>query len=251
MKAISWALSGLLLSYSLAAQEMRVKFAIGEWAPYTSSSGNPNEKVAEQIVVKAFESQGYQVELDYFPWPRSLRLASQDKYDGSFPWMVSDSRQEQFLISVPFFTQKIVFFSHKDVGFTCSNAEDLKKYVIGATQDYQATNHLISLGVKLTIASTEEINFIKLSKKRIDAYPTGLIRGKYLLGKLLDSKEAAQIQISNQSLMGDGIEMHILFSKHNLERSQHLNRVFARGLKQLIDSGEYQLIVFDSNRINE
>lgn len=249
MKAISWVLSGLLLSGSLAAQEMRVKFAIGEWAPYTSSSANSNEKIAELIVVKAFESQGYQVELDYFPWSRSLRLAAQDKYDGSFPWMVSDSRQEKFLISVPFFTQKIVFFSHKDVGFTWNNTEDLKKYIIGATQDYQATNYLINLGVEPNIANAEEINFIKLAKKRIDAYPTGLIRGNYLLGKLFDSKEASQFQVSSQSLMED--EMHILFSKHNLERSQHLNRVFARGLQQLIDSGEYQLIVFDSNRIDE
>ncbi|MBD1567393.1 transporter substrate-binding domain-containing protein [Vibrio sp. SA48] len=249
MKAISWMLSCLLLSCSLAAQEMRVKFAIGEWAPYTSSSANPNEKIAEQIVVKAFESQGYQVELDYFPWPRSLRLAAHDKYDGSFPWMISDSRQDKFLISVPFFTQKIVFFSHKEVGFTWNNTEDLKKYAIGATQDYQATKHLINLGIKPNIVNAEKLNFIKLAKKRIDAYPTGLIRGNYLLGKLFNSKEAAQIQVNSKTLMEE--EMYILFSKHNIKRSQHLNQIFSQGLQQLIDSGEYQLIVFDENRISE
>lgn len=238
----------LLLSTSVAAEDKRVKFAIGEWAPYTSSSQNAREKVAEKVVIRAFETQGYQVELNYFPWPRSLRLAEQSDYDGSFPWMHSDERQEQFIFSEPFFSQKIVFFTFREANFSWNDKQDLLQYKIGGTQDYQATNILYDLGVTPEISNTEEGNFQKLVKNRIDAYPTGLMRGQYLIEKLFDQEEAQLIVVASKPIIED--DMHILFSKANPKRSQHLNKVFSKGLQQLIESGEYHQIVFSDNHIN-
>ncbi|MEZ8102242.1 substrate-binding periplasmic protein [Vibrio bivalvicida] len=248
MKRIIAALCCLLVVLSVNANTKHVRFAVGEWAPFTSSSNNPREKIAEQIVIRAYESQGYNVILGYYPWSRSLRLAKQNQYDGTFPWMSNEEREEAFLFSDAMFTQKLVFFSHVEANFQWQELDDLKRFHIGATQDYQATNLLENAGLKPTIENTEESNFDKLAKHRIDAYPTGLIRGKYLIDKYLSKEEARAIRIGDKTLVEDN--MYIMFSRTNPQRSQELSNVFSKGLKTLIESGEYDSIVFDSIRIS-
>ncbi|OAJ94033.1 substrate-binding periplasmic protein [Vibrio bivalvicida] len=247
MKKIAVALCCVLVGLSANADTKTVRFAIGEWAPYTSSSNNPREKISERIVIRAYESQGYEVILSYYPWSRSLRLAKQGTYDGTFPWMFNSERKQSFYFSDAMFTQKVVFFSHGDASFSWKKLNDLKNFHIGATQDYQATNLLLNAGLKPTIENTEESNFEKLAKHRIDAYPTGLIRGKYLIDKYLSKEEARVIRIGDKPLVEDS--MYIMFTQKDMQRSSTLSEVFSKGLKVLIESGEYQAIVFDSNRI--
>ncbi len=248
MKRIAVTLCSLLLVFSVEADNKIVRFAVGDWAPYTSSSENPREKISERIVIRAYEIQGYEVILSYYPWSRSLRLAKQGTYDGTFPWMFNDEREQSFLYSDAMFSQKVVFFSHKEANFYWQTLSDLTNFHIGATQDYQATHILITAGVEPTIENTEESNFDKLAKHRIDAYPTGLIRGKYLIEKLLSKEEARAISIGDKPLVEDN--MYIIFSRQDIQRSRKLSEVFSRGLKALIESGEYESIIFDSNRIN-
>jgi polar amino acid transport system substrate-binding protein len=225
-----------------------VRFAIGEWAPYTSSTYQ-GVKVAEEVVIRAFATQGYEVKLDYHPWSRSLKLAAQTQYDGSFPWLPNKKRTLKYIYSKPFLRQKIVFFSHKSANFIWSDSTNFDNYVVGGTQDYHATNLLLELGISPIIDSSEESNFNKLAKNRIDLYPAGLSRGKYLINQLLSEEQLETIQVGSKPLIeGD---MHIIFSRANTARSNKLKEVFAIGLRQLIDSGEYQAIVSVNNRINE
>lgn len=248
MKSILIALWCMVIAPNVIAQTKTVRFAIGEWAPYTSSKENPREKIAEQIIIQAFKSQGYDVILSYYPWSRSLRLAKQGKYDGTFPWMFNDERAKDFLYSEELYTQKVVFFSHIDARFHWQNLDDIKRFRIGATQDYQATYLLNNAGIETTIENTELDNFEKLVKQRIDAYPTGLIRGKYLIEHHFNHEQASKIIIGTKPLVED--TMHILFSQQNPQRSEQLNSVFSKGLKHLFSTGEYNQIVFDSNRLN-
>ncbi|MCG9749814.1 transporter substrate-binding domain-containing protein [Vibrio brasiliensis] len=240
--------SALLLSISAHAEEKLVRFAIGEWPPYTSASNRPEQTVTQQIVVEAFVSQGYQVKLDYFPWSRAYKLASEGKYDGSFPWIQNSQRDELFLYSDAIFTQTVVFFYHQDSEFSWRQIKDLNQYIIGGTQDYQTVFFLDQYGIEQTISIDEETSFSKLIKKRIDAYPTGRIRGQYLIDNTLSRDEAKLIQTDPKPLFED--DMHILFPKQNNERSKMLIDVFAKGLEELIDSGRYQEIMIDNNRID-
>ena len=237
----------LLLSFLLQAQDKVVRFAIGEWAPYTSS--DPSERsIAEQVIVRAFATQGYQVQIDYHPWPRSIKLLSTELYDGSFPWAENRQRKESFIYSEPFLKQRVVFFSHTKSNFTWTEEINFQQYVIGATQGYHITNLLFELGIKPVIDADEKNNFIKLAKRRIDAYPAGLSRGKYLIEKELSHEQASQIKVGSKAL-AEGY-LHVIFSKQNLERSNALKQIFNNGLRQLIDNGEYQKLVVESNRVN-
>ncbi|MBG0759952.1 amino acid ABC transporter [Vibrio cidicii] len=235
-------------SASWAIQENKtVRFAIGDWEPYTSRQDNPEFKVAETIVRAAFANQGYQVELDYFPWSRAYKYAESGAYDGSFPWMMTPERQTIFLYSKPFFTQHIVFFYHKSSQFDWHSVEDLKKYRIGATQDYAATTLLQKLGITPDIDNEDGGSIIKLGKQRVDTYPAGLERGQYLIKTLLEPSAAAQIMVHPKALSED--YMHILFTRADLQRSEHLSQVFSKGLKALFDSGEYYQIVDPANQL--
>lgn len=240
-------ISTLIFSSAITAQEKVVRFAIGEWPPYTSSSNDPEQQVAQRVVVKAFESQGYQVQLDYFPWSRSFKLASEGKYDGTFPWIRNSERSQVFLNSEAIFTQTVVFFYHRNVNFSWQQLTDLNHYTIGATQDYQALFYLNQADINQKVSIDEETNFAKLVKRRIDAYPTGTIRGKYLIKKTLSQDEAALVKIDNKPLFED--EMTILFPKHNSARSEKLIGVFSQGMKTLYASGEYQKIMLENSQI--
>ncbi|WP_391087896.1 substrate-binding periplasmic protein [Vibrio sp. NH-UV-68] len=240
-------ISTLIFSTAIIAQDKVVRFAIGEWPPYTSSSNDPEQQVAQRVVVKAFESQGYQVQLDYFPWSRSFKLASEGKYDGTFPWIRNSERSKLFLYSEAVFTQTVVFFYHLEVNFSWQQLTDLNNYTIGATQDYQPLFYLNQAGITQMVSIDEETNFAKLVKRRIDAYPTGAIRGKYLIKNTLSQDEAALIKVDDKPIFED--EMTILFSKQNSARSEMLIDVFSQGMKTLYASGEYQKIMLDNSRV--
>lgn len=236
----------LFTSAATAEADKQVRFAIGEWAPYTSSVGQFN--IAEEVVKRAFTSQGYQVQFDYYPWSRALKLASQTEYDGSFPWFPNEQRKLKYIYSQPFLKQKIVFFSHKDANFTWDESVNFDNYIVGGTQDYNATNLIRELGILPLIDTSEENNFRKLVKRRIDLYPAGLTRGKYLLRQLFTLEQAQSIKVGTRPLIeGD---MHIIFSKKSPERSNQLKDAFAKGFAILIESGEYQQIVAENNRVN-
>ncbi|MEZ8102243.1 substrate-binding periplasmic protein [Vibrio bivalvicida] len=235
----------LLLSTNADAETKTVRFAVGEWAPFTSSSENPNEKISERLVIRAYESQGYKVVLSHYPWPRSLRLAKQGKYDGTFPWMYMPEREGIFLHSEKMFSQKVVFFSNKNVDFQWQTLPDIERFHIGTTQDFAATLVLDKAGIESTLEATELNNFEKLVKNRIDAYPAGLIRGKYLLKKHFTDEQVNRIKIGSKALIEDS--MHILFSTNNKERSDHLSEVFSNGLRHIYASGEYDRIVFGAS----
>jgi polar amino acid transport system substrate-binding protein len=93
-----------------------IRLASGEWKPYQSRS-LPGGGSASKIVTAAFANQGLTVEYSYFPWKRSLKLASQGKFDGTFLWFASDERARNFYISDPVVNIDYLFFFLKESKF--------------------------------------------------------------------------------------------------------------------------------------
>ncbi|MFW7524475.1 substrate-binding periplasmic protein [Vibrio ostreicida] len=223
------------------SDDKSVRFVVGDWEPYTSSQRDPELKVAEVLVREAFATQGYSVSIDYHPWSRAYRYGQTGRYDGTFPWFKNSEREELFIFSSPLFIQKIVFFYHQNSQFNWRNIGDLNQFHIGATQDYEVTRLLKTHGVTLDIANTDQSNFIKLGKERIDAYPASVERGSYMLGTLLSATQLNQIEVHPKPIIERA--MFLMFSRENSERSKHLNAVLHSGINQLIESGEYQNII--------
>ncbi|NOJ22113.1 substrate-binding periplasmic protein [Vibrio coralliilyticus] len=237
-------LISLLISlcvFSAFASDKTVRFAVGDWEPYTSSLSDPELKISETLVRRAFEIRGYAVELEYYPWVRSYQYAIRGEFDGSFPWMKNEDRIKDFIYSEPFFSQRVQFFYHSDILFSWQEAKDLNKYQIGATQGYHATYFMEQLGIDVNINNSEETNFQKIAKGRLDAYPTGVERGLYLIKHYVPEELKPYIKLDSKPLLED--DMFVIFSRFDSERSQLLVSEFNAGLKQLIETGEYKEIM--------
>ncbi|MCG9677585.1 transporter substrate-binding domain-containing protein [Vibrio sp. Isolate24] len=224
-----------------------VKFVVGDWEPYTSSQNNPDHKIAEVLVRAAYQTQGYRVVIDYHPWSRAYRYAQSGQYDGTFPWFRSKQHEPFFVFSSPLFKQKIVFFYHEDSHFDWQKHDDLNQYRIGATQDYEVTRLLQSKDVRVEIANEDQSNFIKLGKHRIDAYPAAIDRGYYMMGTVLPAVQINKLRVHSKPIIEK--EMYVMFAKHNHERNKKLNDVLYMGMRQLIQSGEYQKIISFENQV--
>ncbi|USD33556.1 amino acid ABC transporter [Vibrio coralliilyticus] len=231
----------LLYSFPSFSDDKVVKFAVGDWEPYTSSLSDPELKISETLVRRAFEVRGYTVELEYYPWVRSYQYAIRGKFDGTFPWMKNEDRVKEFIFSEPFFSQRVQFFYHSDTLFSWQEVADLHKYQIGATQGYQATHVMQKLGVKVEINNSEETNFQKMAKGRLDAYPTGVERGLYLIKHYVPKELRQHIKLDTKPLLED--DMFVIFSRFDSERSQVLVKEFNAGLQHLMETGEYSEIM--------
>ncbi|OAJ93823.1 substrate-binding periplasmic protein [Vibrio bivalvicida] len=238
-------LSILLLSFSILcsahANERVVRLVVGDWEPYTSSQNNPNYKISETLVKAAYATQGYEVQIDYHPWTRAYRYAQTDRYDGTFPWFKNSEREELFLFSSPLFVQKIVFFYHMNSRFAWQDIADLNNFRIGATQEYEVTRLMQSNGIELEVSNSDDVNFIKLGKYRIDAYPAGLERGYYMMGNILPAIQINQLKVHPKPIIEN--DMFVMFSKQNIKRSKRLSEALRIGIESLIESGEYQVII--------
>ncbi len=85
-------LSLLLFCMPVPLWAKPVRLATLEWPPYTSQS-LPDGGLTGHIVKRAFAEAGLEVEFDFYPWQRAVRLAADptQPYSGYFPEYLSDT----------------------------------------------------------------------------------------------------------------------------------------------------------------
>jgi len=218
-----------------------VKFAIGEYPPYTSSR-HSNARILEVLVRAAFKLQDIDVEYGYYPWKRSYALAKNGDADGTFPWLKSPARLQDFYIGdQEIYQDQGVYWHLRSTPFDWNTSEDLRKYKFGVTVGYTRTQEFYKkLGIKAETEVTEESNFKKLLAGRIDVYRTSRVVGTYLVDSLFSAK--ARNRFVFHPKVSDDSTFFILFSK-NTDRGERLEREFAIGLEKLKASGRYQKII--------
>jgi len=218
-----------------------IVLAIGEWPPYTSASLNKKDKIAEMIVKEAFNLEGVEVKYEYFPWKRAYVSVLRGDYAGTFPWIKTKEREQQFFLSKePILKNKEVFFHLKSLDFDWNTFDDLKKYSIGGTLGYYQAEFLESKGLKIEFVTREELNFKKLLKKRIDTSTSTLIVGYNIINKLFPPQVSHLFTHHPKPLLT--YSMHMLISKKN-PNGKKLIEVFDRGLKRLKSTGRYSEIL--------
>ena len=228
------------LFVSLSSFGETVKLAIGDWAPYTSSS-DANGKISEKIVEAAFAEEGVTVKLDYFPWARSYKLVVEGKYDGTFPWYSTDQKRKETLYSEqPVIEDKEVFFKLKSSGFKWDTLPDLKTYKVGAIIGYSHVDRFKAASVRFSGVKNEKLNFQKLISKRIDTFPASELVGYYLLKQQFSKQEAAMITHDSKPLSNSG--MYVLFSRTK-SGSKGFYEKFNKGMKAIKENGTLEKIL--------
>ena len=235
-----------------AFAEKTINITTGEWAPWTSKSMK-HEGFTSHVISEAFKLEGYQVNFTFYPWKRVYEAAkSGDRFQASSWWYTSEERATEFYYSEPLLIDSMVFFHLKDNAVhDWSSLDELKDKRIGATAGYTYTPEFWdaakSGSLDIEEASSDELNFKKLLKGRIDIFPTSTIVGQKILIEQFGPGEAEKVTYHPQPLMSS--PGHLLFSR-KLGNGQELVETFNRGLAKLRDSGQYDQFWADLNAGN-
>lgn len=213
-----------------------VTIAVGEWPPYTSQV-NPSAQLAQKVVTAAFLLEGVHVEYRYYPWKRAYVEVMQGHVDATFPWYRSKARSEAFLFNhEPLLHGQEVFFHLKSLDFHWNSFDDLKQYRVGGTLGFFDTSLLEQHGVTVDKVSSEEQNFEKMLRGRLDVYATTREVGYYLIHKLFSPAQAALFTHDPKPL--HEADAFVMFSR-KIPQSEALISTLDRGLRRLKASGRY------------
>lgn len=231
----------LLALVQNATATEKIQITTGEYAPWTSESLK-HGGFTTHVISEAFKLEGYEANFTFYPWKRVYEAAKEGKrYHASSWWYPSEERTKHFYYSEPLLMDSTVFFYTKDNPLSeWKTLEDLRDRRIGATAGYTYTSEFWdaakSKRLDIQEASSDELNFKKLLKGRIDLFPTSDLVGQKLLKENFTLKEAKKVTFNPSPLMS--VPGHLLFSR-KLVNGEELVTVFNRGLAKLRESGRY------------
>lgn len=228
---------------NLPVSAYSLTLSTGEFLPYTSESlkmGGP----LSQIVIAALAKSNHQVELLFTPWKRTYKLAENNRVDGSFPWSVKAERQLHFLYSKPLFIFEHRAFSLS--GTEVNLAKTAAKGSINLCRPQGYTLHglaeeLIATGVAQHFVPPDVENCFEMLKiGRVDIVVVDRLEGIEMIGKLFSNPD--EVKMLDKVI--HKYSNHFIISKQH-PQANALIKDFNKGLDQMMETGEYQTILFD------
>jgi polar amino acid transport system substrate-binding protein len=223
----------LILSFSTPAFSDTVYLTSLTWPPYSGKALN-GQGASVAVAKAAFKAMGHELKVDFFPWSRAVKHASQpdSKYAGYFPEYYYESNE--FSFSNPMGKGPLGLIENKKKPIVWSAVKDLTQYKIGVVQDYVNTaevDALIASGeIKAQTATSDETNIRKVAGGRIDAAVIDTNVFSYLLANSKDLEKAQeQVQI-NAKLLTEK-ELFVAF-KNSTEGKKWL-AIYNEGLKNI------------------
>ncbi|WP_445945165.1 substrate-binding periplasmic protein [Shewanella sp.] len=197
---LNYALIGLMLAFTGSSVNAEtVHLSSLDWAPYSGKS--LADQGASVVVAKAaFKAMGHELVVDFFPWSRAVKLASESgsKYAGYFPEYLYESNE--FTFSASMGQGPLGLVENKSSPITWSQVADLANFKLGVVQDYVNTEELDALiasgSIKPQTVTSDEINVQKVAGGRIDIAVIDANVLSYMLAnnnKLASAKEKVQM----------------------------------------------------------
>ena len=230
-----------LLQNGYAAETIRI--TTGEFSPWASASLIHNG-FTSHVISEAFKLEGYEVEFTFYPWKRAFESArSGEQFHATSYWYPSEERAKDFHYSDPIQVDATVFFHIKDnPPPDWKSLDDLKGRRIGATGGFTYTKEFWdaakSKHLDIEEANSDELNFRKLLKGRIDLFPSNPLVGQKILIEAFEKRAANSVTYHQKPLISP--TGHLLFSKKHA-KAEELVTAFNRGLTRLRQSERYTL----------
>lgn len=231
-----------LLARPLSAETKTVMLASLNWEPYVGEQLPGNGYVYE-IVVEAFKSVGYSVNIQFYPWARAVRTAQSGQADGLFPEYLDELRRPDFVFSDSFPGGPVGFLVRKDSRITFpvdprrNQAKALlgmKQYSFGVVRDYINTKEFdAATFLNKEVVASDEQNIIKLHGQRIQIAFIDKFVAQYLI-KSRHPKFAKNLVFMEPPL--EIKPLYIAFSKTAPDYEQKL-KDFNKGLDNLKRNG--------------
>lgn len=221
-----------------------IRITTGEFAPWTSASLR-HSGFTSHVISEAFKLEGYEVEFTFYPWKRAYESAKDGRnFQATSYWYPSEDRAKDFIYSDPIQTDATVFFHLEgNPPPEWKTLADLKGLRIGATSGFTYTAEFWELGrsgqLDIQEANSDELNFRKLLRGRIDLFPSDPLVGQKILLEAFGKRAASQVTYDPKPMVAP--TGHLLFSR-KAANAEKLAADFNRGLAELRESGRYALL---------
>ena len=229
-------LFALLLGSAQAADTVRL--SNGEWPPYMGAA-LPHQGVASRIVAEAFALEGIDVQWQFHPWARSLKMAADGQSDGTAVWLPSQEREQHFYVSDPVIDASYYLFHLKTQPFDWRTLEDLRGLRLATTRGYdygQSFHDAEAAGeLQVTLVNSDEQGLRQLLAGRIDLFPLDKVVAYDLLYHHFSNEEHQRLSFHPKPLRSDSL--HLLLSRKVAGNAERMVR-FNHGLEQLRRSGK-------------
>jgi polar amino acid transport system substrate-binding protein len=248
-KNILLSLIFLLLSFGISyAEEITVKFATGEWEPYTSEK-LPEYGAVTELVSAVCKAAGIKPEYEFYPWKRAEKMTKDGEVFAVFPKIVTKERKEIFDFSDILFHGANYFVYYNKNPRTLApvkyeKIEDIRGYKVGIIFGFIFEKELSNAGIKFETAYEIENSIRKLAAGRIDFYLDEQAATYYVINRLFPN-EADNFK-KLPKMYGDKRPNALLVSRKYPESGSILKK-FNEGLELIKKSGEYDRIINKHN----
>ncbi len=223
----------LTFVFTLLSAQEKVVLATLEWEPYIGKS-LPNEGYVAEIVREAFKREGYSIEIQYYPWARTVEMAKKGQVDGYLPEYYAKEVEEYASFSQGFPGGPVVFFKRKADKITYTKYEDLKNYNIGVVREYVNEEKFdAATYLKKDEAVDDATNVNKLLNKRLDLFVADKFVGLHLLKKSFANR-AHEVDFIEKPLINH--KLYVAFSNKGKNQAKY-QAAFNAGLEKITKDG--------------
>lgn len=235
MRKLIVAIFAVMLSVNAWCDDKTVHLTSLDWPPY-SGKDLPGNGPSIEVAKAAFAAMGYTLVVDFYPWSRTVSLATDpdSKYAGYFPEYYSDEVAQTFTYSDVMGNGPLGFAQRKDKPIQWSSLDDLKSVKVGVVQDYVNTAEFDARTadgrIKAQTVTSDSINLTKLARGRIDLAVVDTNVLDYLLrtdDKLVEFKDQLEF---NPTMLEDK-KLFVCFKKD--AKNAELTKIFNEGLKKI------------------
>lgn len=200
LRSLGWMLC-TLACFALVGEPGRTRLRLCEdpWPPYTlGRSGEVAEDgIVPELVAEIADRMGLEAEVLLLPWVRCIKMVADGELDGVAAITRNEEREEDFVFSEPLLSAPAyVWFSagKAEPARAWSGFEAFEGRIMGVTlgfhygDAYQAALDEGLLNVQ--VAQTDEQNFAKLARGRIDFFICNDWVARYLIQGRPEWREA-------------------------------------------------------------
>lgn len=227
-----WLVFTLLTLVAQSSRAETVHLTSLEWPPY-SGADLPENGASIAVARAAFEAMGHQLDVDFFPWSRTIATARQEaRYVGYIPEYFLES--DAFSVSGSIGDSPLGLVESTARPIEWRTVADLRGYRLGVVQDYINTPELdgaIARGeIEAHPVLTDTQNILKVAAGRVDA----AVIDRYVLDYLtLHNPWAAEVkdQVRMNPQLLARRTLHIAFE--TTPAGQRWQRVFNQGIEKI------------------
>lgn len=191
-----------------------VKIATGAWSPFVSPHADENGPSA-QIVRETIQRMGYTPNLIFSSWNTVQEKTRKSEVIGSFPWIKTPARQDEFIYSDTLLTFEYVLFYNKEENpnplYLTPEKLQSKKY--GLIRGYEPWSSLSDFVSSFDTFDTSTRAFRALLQREIDFLPEGLLPGLDILQSSAIASDISSIgylNIDDDTLFGATESLHFI-----------------------------------------